>query len=270
LLVTDSGAARLQDSTRLAAAVREAGALALKTFGKPLKSWTKHGDSPVTEADIAVDELLHARLADAAGGYGWLSEESENDPTRLTKRRVWVIDPIEGTRAYIAGRADWSISAALVEDGRPTVAVVLVPVSDEIFTAVLGKGATRNSAPIAASTGAGIDGARFAGPRRVLESIATRNPGLVAIPRIFSLALRLARLAQGEIDAAIAGGNGCDWDLAAADLLVHEAGGMLTSLDGKPLIYNQPNPVHGVLVAAGRERHPALLDLVRAQHNSPA
>jgi myo-inositol-1(or 4)-monophosphatase len=270
LLVTDSGAARLQDSARLAAAVREAGALALKTFGKPLKSWTKHGDSPVTEADIAVDELLRARLADAAGGYGWLSEESENDPSRLSKRRVWVIDPIDGTRAYIAGRADWSISAALVEDGRPSVAVVFVPVSDETFMAVLGKGATRNAAPIAASTGSTIDGARFAGPRRVLELMSTSNPGLVAIPRIYSLALRLARVAQGEIDAAIAGGNGCDWDLAAADLLVHEAGGMLTSLDGKPLIYNQPDPVHGVLVAAGRERHPALLDLVRAQHNSPA
>jgi myo-inositol-1(or 4)-monophosphatase len=270
LPVTDPGAARLQDSTRLAAAVREAGALALKTFGKPLKSWTKHGDSPVTEADIAVDELLRARLADAAGDYGWLSEESENDPARLSKRRVWVIDPIDGTRAYIAGRADWSISAALVEDGRPTVAVIYVPVSDELFTAILGKGAKLNSAPIAVSAGIAIDGARLAGPRRILESIAPSIPGFVAMPRIFSLALRLARLAQGQIDAAIAGGNGCDWDLAAADLLVHEAGGMLTSLDGKPLTYNQPNPVHGVLVAAGRERHPALLALVCAQHNSPA
>jgi myo-inositol-1(or 4)-monophosphatase len=266
LLVTDPAPVRAHDVARLTAAVREAGALALRTFGKPLKSWKKSGDSPVTEADIAVDELLRTRLLGAEADYGWLSEEGESDPTRLAKRRVWVIDPIDGTRAYIAGRADWTISAALVEDGRPTIAALFAPVSDECFTAVLGMGAKLNLGPIAATAGTGIDGARFAGPRRVLEAMALRNPGLIATPRIFSLALRLARLAQGELDAAIAGGNGHDWDLAAADLLVHEAGGMLTSLDGKLLTYNRPNPVHGVLVAAGRERHSALLELVRAQH----
>jgi myo-inositol-1(or 4)-monophosphatase len=255
---------------RLAAAVREAGALVLKTFGGPIKSWTKQGDSPVSAADIAVNELLHGRLADAATDYGWLSEESENDPARLSKRRVWVVDPIDGTRAYLAGRADWSISAALVEDGRPVVAAVFAPVTDELFVAILGEGATRNAAPMTASVGSDLDGARIAGPRRVLESLAIRRPGLVAMPRIGSLALRLVRLAQGEIEAAIAGGNGHDWDLAAADLLVHEAGGMLTALDGKQLTYNRPDPVHGVLVAAGRERHVALLDLVRAQHDSSA
>jgi myo-inositol-1(or 4)-monophosphatase len=270
LLAADPAAGRLHDSARLAVVVREAGALALKYFGGPLKTWTKQGDSPVSEADIAVDELFHARLADPTADYGWLTEESENESSRLTKRRVWVIDPIDGTRAYIAGRTDWSISAALVEDGRPVVAVVFVPVSDEFFAAVLGQGATHNGAPIAVTAGAGLDGARTAGPKRLLDSIAAHSPGLVAIPRIFSLALRVARLAQGEIDAAIAGGNSSDWDLAAADLLVHEAGGMLTSLDGKPLIYNRPNPVHSVLVAAGRERHPALLELVRAQHKNSA
>jgi myo-inositol-1(or 4)-monophosphatase len=85
------------------------------------------------------------------------------------------------------------------------------------------------------------------------------------MPRVHSLALRLVRVAQGELDAAIAGGNGHDWDLAAADLLVHEAGGVLTALDGTPLIYNRTEPIHSVLVAAGRERHPTLLELVRAQ-----
>jgi len=268
LQVTDLAATRLQDYTRLTAAVREAGALALNAFGRPLKSWIKHGDSPVSEADIAVNELLRTRLMITGADDGWLSEESENDPARLTKPRVWVIDPIDGTRAYIAGREDWSISAALVEDGRPTVAVVFAPVTDELFVALAGKGATRNGAPMAASAGASLDGARTAGPKRALESIAAHRPGLVITPRIHSLALRLVRVAQGELDAAIAGGNSHDWDLAAADLLVHEAGGMLTSLDGGPLTYNLPNPVHNVLVAAGRERHPALLELIRAQHNS--
>jgi myo-inositol-1(or 4)-monophosphatase len=270
LQVTDLAVTRSQDCTRLTDAVREAGAVALKTFGSALKSWVKHGDSPVSEADIAVNELLRTRLITAETDDGWLSEESENDPARLTKPRVWVIDPIDGTRAYIAGRTDWSISAALVEDGRPTVAAVFAPVSDEMFIAVEGKGATRNDAPMQVSAGSGLDGARTAGPKRALESIAVHHPGLVIVPRIHSLALRLVRVAQGELDGAIAGGNSHDWDLAAADLLVHEAGGMLTSLDGKPLTYNLPNPVHSVLVAAGRERHSALLEFVRAQHNSAA
>jgi myo-inositol-1(or 4)-monophosphatase len=269
LQVTDLAATRARDQDRLTAAVRDAGALARKSFGQQFKSWTKDGDSPVSEVDIAVNDLLRERLL-ARSEDGWLSEESENEPSRLTKDRVWVVDPIDGTRAYIAGRADWSISAALVEFGRPTVAAVFAPVSDEMFIAVAGEGATRNGARIAARANVGLDVALTAGPKRLLEWIAANRPGIVAVPRIHSLALRMVRVAQGEIDAAIAGGNSHDWDLAAADLLVHEAGGMLTSLDGEPLTYNRPNPVHNVLVAAGRERHPALLELVRALHNSSA
>jgi len=259
----------LNDYARLVAAVREAGVLALKSYRQEFKSWIKHGDSPVSEVDIAVNDLLRERLV-ASEDEGWLSEESENDPARLTKRRVWVVDPIDGTRAYIAGREDWSISAALVENGRPTLAALFAPVTDELFVATLGGGATRNAATISVSDGAGIDGARLAGPRRVLEGIAAKHPELVIIPRIHSLALRLVRVAQGEIEAAIAGGNSHDWDLAAADLLVHEAGGVLTSRDGTPLIYNGINPVHSVLLAAGRDRHSALLELVRAQYEGSA
>ena len=103
----------------------------------------------------------------------------------------------------------------------------------------------------------------------MMERIALQRPGIVLMPRIHSLALRLARVAHGELDAAVAGGNGHDWDLAAADLLVHEAGGMMTALDGQVLIYNRPDPVHSVLIAAGRERHAALADLIRAQTSEP-
>jgi myo-inositol-1(or 4)-monophosphatase len=103
----------------------------------------------------------------------------------------------------------------------------------------------------------------------MLDQFTFKGTGIVAMPRIHSLALRLARVAHGELDAAIAGGNGHDWDLAAADLLVHEAGGQMTALDGQALIYNRPDPVHSMLVAAGRERHPALVDLVRAQTSEP-
>ena len=258
----------LRDRERLAKAVQEAGAVAKKFFSGPLKQWTKgHGDSPVTEADIASNDLLREHLVES--GDGWLSEESENDPTRLAARRVWVIDPIDGTRAFIAGREDWSVSAALVVDGRPAVAALFAPATDELFLATAGGGATRNGVAIRASSGGSLNGARVAGPKKMLDRIVAGGTGIVAMPRVHSLALRLTRVAHGELDAAVAGGNGHDWDLAAADLLVHEAGGMMTALDGRVLVYNRPDPVHGVLLAASRDRHAALADLIRAQTSEP-
>jgi myo-inositol-1(or 4)-monophosphatase len=250
-------------ATRLAACVREAGALALTMFGAPLKSWTKGASSPVSEADMAVDRLLRDRLTAAAPGIAWLSEESTDDPARLDARRVWIVDPIDGTRGYIAGATDWAVSAALVENGRPIAACLFAPVTDEFFMAVAGGGATRNGAAMATSRGADLDGVRFAGPKNFLERLGTIAPPFTITPRLHSLALRLARVAEGTIDAAVSGGNSHDWDLAAADLLVHEAGGALTPFSGEPLCYNRPVPRHGVLVAAGRARHTALLELLK-------
>lgn len=246
---------------RLTSAVREAGELALKTFRGTLKSWTKGKDSPVCEADIAVNELLHARLNDAA--FAWLSEESADDPRRIAARHVWVIDPIDGTRAYIAGFPEWTVAAALVENGRPVAAAVFAPVADELFTATAGGGAWCNGRAIAATPGDSLDGARFAGPRSFAERLHKAGAALAPIPRIASLALRLTRVAQGAVDAAMASGNSHDWDLAAADLLVHEAGGLLTTFSGRSLLYNQPKTAHEPLVAAGRERHERLIGLVQ-------
>lgn len=243
--------------------MRDAGALALTTFQGALRHWTKDRDSPVSEADLAVDALLKARLA--MPGIGWLSEETEDDPARLAARRVWVVDPIDGTRAYIAGLPDWTISAALVEDGRPIVAALYAPVGNEFFLAIAGAGATCNGMAIQVTGEATLAGTRIAGPKRALEELARHEPTLVIQPRVHSLALRLARVAQGTFDAAFAGGNSHDWDLAAADLLVHEAGGILTTLAGESAIYNRPEPVHGPLIAAGRPRARLLSDLLRSR-----
>ena len=250
---------------RLQAAVREAGALARSMFGTPLKNWTKGPtSSPVSEADIAVDDLLRARLGAQGGtdGIGWLSEESADDPARLTARRVWIVDPIDGTRAYIGGFPDWAVSAALVEDGRPVAACLCAPMADQFFAARATAGVTCNGAPIAATKGAGLDGARIAGPRSFLERLGALAPPFQAMPRLRSLALRLAQVAHGACDVAFAGGHSHDWDLAAADLLVHEAGGALTSFAGATVTYNRPVPRHGMLVAAGRDRHAALIGLL--------
>ena len=122
--------------------MREAGALALSLFRTELKNWTKGASSPVSEADIAVNDLLEKRLRSATPDYGWLSEESADDEARLGKRLVWIVDPIDGTRGYLAGREDWCVSVALVEDASPVLAAVFAPASDEFFFAARGQGAT--------------------------------------------------------------------------------------------------------------------------------
>jgi myo-inositol-1(or 4)-monophosphatase len=242
--------------------VREAGALAHKAFGTRVRTWVKEHDSPVSEIDIAVDHLLKERLAAIAPDAGWLSEESEDDPARLDATRVWIVDPIDGTRSFINGRPDWTISVALVEARRPIVAALFAPVSGEFFRATAGAGATCNGTPIAATPGGALAGARVAGPKGLLEHLAAVAPAFTIPPRIHSLALRLARVADGTLDAAFASSTSHDWDLAAADLLVHEAGGALTTLGGTTLAYNGASTVHDTLVAAGLVRHQILTDLL--------
>jgi len=250
-------------AARLDAAVREAGSLALSMFGKPIKQWTKGASaSPVSETDIAVDTLLRERLTGGSNAIAWLSEETADDAARLTLRFVWVVDPIDGTRAYLAGQPDWAISAALVENGRPIAACLYAPALDEFFAAWADAGSTLNGNAIAATPGADLHGIRVAGPQKFLERLSAILPPFTKLPRGHSLALRFARVAQGLCDAAFAGGNSHDWDLAAADLLVHQAGGVLTPLVGGTIAYNRPVPRHGMLIAAGRDRHAALIELL--------
>jgi len=249
----------------LETAVREAGALAARSFQTTVKSWDKTGGSPVSEVDMAVDKFLRERLMRLAPDCGWLSEETEDDLIRLDSSRMWIVDPIDGTRAYLAGRTDWSISIALVENGRPVLAAIFAPMQDALYLATAGEGTTLNGTAVKATAGADFDTAHAAGPKPMLERLAPVAPRLVAEPKVFSLALRLARVAAGTLDLAFASENSHDWDLAAADLLVHEADGALTTFAGQQLIYNRADPLHGALVAAGRSRHEAFLALVRAR-----
>jgi myo-inositol-1(or 4)-monophosphatase len=252
-----------RDTALLTAAVREAGALALSMFRTELKNWTKGASSPVSEADIAVNDLLEDRLRSATPDYGWLSEESVDDEARLGKRLVWIVDPIDGTRAYLAGREDWCVSVALVEDAVPVLAAVFAPASAEFFIAARGTGATCNDAPVQATPGTRLDFPRIAGPKPLVERLH-RGPGEISLyPRIGSLALRLCRVAEGRLDAAFAGGQSRDWDLAAANLIVQEANGNMTALSGDTILYNRREVIHGVLVAAGRDRHASIVEHFR-------
>jgi len=252
-----------RDADLLKATVREAGALALSLFRTELKNWTKGASSPVSEADIAVNDLLEARLRSATPDYGWLSEESADDEHRLTKRLVWIVDPIDGTRGYLAGREDWCVSVALVEDATPLLAAVFVPVSDEFFFAGRGQGATRNDVPVHATPGTDMDFSRVAGPKPLVQRLNPSSGEIALHPRIGSLALRLCRVAEGSLDAAFAGGQSRDWDLAAANLIVQEANGNMTALSGETILYNRREVAHGVLVAAGRDRHASIVSHFR-------
>src|SRR6202521_4107978 len=154
-----------RDAALLTDTVREAGALALSLFGTDLKNWTKGASSPVSEGDIAVNDLLESRLRSATPDYGWLSEESVDDESRLEKRLVWIVDPIDGTRGYLAGREDWCVSVALVENASPVLAAVFAPASDEFFFAARGQGAARNGVAVQVTPGTELDFSRIAGPK---------------------------------------------------------------------------------------------------------
>ena len=251
-----------RDIALLKDTVRDAGALGLSLFRTTLKMWTKGESSPVSEADIAVNDLIQSRLQAATPDYGWLSEESADDESRLGRRLTWIIDPIDGTRGYLAGREDWCVSVALVEDNRPLLAAVFAPSTDEFFFAVRGQGTTLNGVPVVASSGAALDFPRIAGPKPLVQRLA-RGEDLTLYPRIGSLALRLCWVANGKLDAAFAGGQSRDWDLAAADLIVHEANGKMTELSGDAILYNRQEVTHGLLVAAGAERHAYIVEQFR-------
>jgi myo-inositol-1(or 4)-monophosphatase len=255
----------VQDGALLKGAVREAGVLAQSLFRTELKNWTKGASSPVSEADIAVNDLLEARLRAATPDYGWLSEESVDDDARLGKRLVWIVDPIDGTRAYLAHRDDWCVSAALVEGASPILAAVYAPVTDEFFFAARGQGATLNDRTVQATAGTELDFSRMAGPKPLVQRLSASPDDITLHPRIGSLALRLCRVADGSLDAAFAGGQSRDWDLAAANLIVQEAGGRMTALSGDAIEYNRREVAHGILVAAGQDRHARIVEHFRTR-----
>lgn len=247
----------------LVAAAEAAATIAMAFHGRTPRNWTKANNSPVSEADIAVEQMLEARLRRDRPQYGWLSEETEDEGSRLSAPRTFIVDPIDGTRDFIAGGRDWSIPIALVEDGRPIVAVLIAPSRDERYRAITGRGAQRNGRPIQVSGRDALDDASIAAPRRMFTSEGGALAGL-RTPFFASLAYRLARVADGRLDAAAIKPNARDWDLAAADLLVHEAGGRLSDLAGAVPRYDRAETSHQAMIAATPALVVSLMRLVEA------
>jgi myo-inositol-1(or 4)-monophosphatase len=226
-------------------------------FRNSPKTWAKGESSIVSEADIALDRLLFTRLTEARPDYGWLSEETADDPARLSRDRVFVVDPIDGTRGFLAGGDEWTVSLAVVEKGYPVAAALFAPSLDIMFEAKAGQGALRNGRTMQASPRDALAGASVAGSKRLVRAaLEFADTPLEYYGFVTSLAYRFALVAAGEIDAAIARPGSHDWDLAAADLLVHEANGRLADLSGERPRYNGREPRHPTLLATA----PALGD----------
>jgi myo-inositol-1(or 4)-monophosphatase len=236
-------------------AARQAGDIALAFFRDGARTSarvdSKAGGSPVTEADLAANVFLQGYLAKAFPDAGWLSEETADNSDRLALRRLVIVDPIDGTRAFLTGDPRWAVAIALIEDGRPVAAVVHAPALERTFAAAAGFGGSVNGAPLRASGAATLENARAAGPRVAIERMAQVAAATIGVgPKIPSLAYRLALVAEGALEFALASSDAHDWDVAAADLLLVEAGASLTTLDGAPLLYNQARTRHGVLLGA--------------------
>lgn len=240
--------------------MREAGAIALRFYGGDYKRWSKEGGSPVTEADLAVNTFLHDRLRSARPDYGWLSEESADDPARLHCGRVFVIDPIDGTIAFLKNRPHFTICAAVVVEGRPCCGVVFNPASGELFSARAGEGAHRNGTIIHVGTRDRLEDCAMLGDRSQL----TRAPWPpMHVQNRNSVAYRLVLVADGSADASVSLSAKRDWDMAAADIILTEAGARLTDAHGIVPVYNKSNTKQPSLVAANPPLHAEILALLR-------
>ncbi|MBO6718213.1 MAG: 3'(2'),5'-bisphosphate nucleotidase CysQ [Rhizobiaceae bacterium] len=249
------------DLELIAAAAAEAGRIAMRYFGNAPEVWMKPGESPVTEADFAVDTFLRETLTSARPGYGWLSEETVDSAERLSARRTFVVDPIDGTRAFVEGRNVWCVSVAVVETGRPLAGVLDCPALGEVYLAAAGGGATRNGEAIAVRSP--TDGVMVAGPRPLTDALRNHYPGLQRRhPYIPSLAYRIAMLADGRVDGTFVKPDSHDWDLAAADLILAESGGRVLDPRGHELVYAGIDPVHGVLAAGSGALLEAMVEAI--------
>lgn len=259
------------DLALLTAAARQAGEIAMRFFqNNPAVTDKPDGAGPVTEADLAVDNMLSEELRSARRDYGWLSEETEDNTARMTTQRQFVVDPIDGTRAFIEGGKDWSHALAVVENGHVISAAVYLPVRDLMFTATRGGGAMLNGTPIAASQ-ANIDGATVLGAKPNFEGRNWRGGVTPPIKRVFrsSLAYRLCLVGQGRFDGMITLRPSWEWDIAAGALIASEAGACVTDQRGLALGFNNQLPkVPGVL-AAGPGLHANLVELLEPRHANP-
>jgi myo-inositol-1(or 4)-monophosphatase len=252
-----------EDLALLRDAARAAGVIAMGYFGKSPEVWMKGGTSPVSEADYAADKYLRETLLAARPDYGWLSEETADDPARLSARRTFVVDPIDGTRGFLQGLDTWCVSVAVVEFGESLVGVLECPATRETYRAVRGGGAFLNDRRISLEQPRPV--VKVAGPKAMIDLLPPEYQArLVRAAHIPSLAYRLAMVASGALDATFVKPNAHDWDIAAADLILREAGGRMVGQDGQQPTFGGETIRHGALAAGSGELFAVMAGVIAA------
>ncbi len=253
------------------AAAREAGAIVKRYYEKPIEQVAKSDkgagreDNWLTQADSESDDLLKARLLDAFPDYGWLSEETADSGERLSKERVWIVDPLDGTREFTLRVPEFCVCVALVENGRPVVGVEYNPATNRLYSAALGAGTTLDGAPVRVSR------TEHMALAQVLASRSEDKRGewdpfkeYCHVVLTGSVAYKLAEISVGNGDATFTLTPKNEWDICAGTILVEEAGGKVTGLDGEPLVFNQRSPLRPGMIASNRVLHPLLMTLIEA------
>jgi myo-inositol-1(or 4)-monophosphatase len=248
------------DLLLLCEVARIGGRLALDRRARGLKVQGKSDGSPVTDGDLAVDALLRRELAGARPDYGWLSEETPDDLARLTAERVFIVDPIDGTTAYLRGKPWFALSIAVVEAGRPIAGVVFAPALDELYAAALGAGATCNGEPAAASEVTALEDCAMLAPANAFDGRRWVEPWpAMRVGQRNALAYRMALVAAGRFDAALSLGWKNDWDIAAGDLIAREAGAVASDQNGRPLVFNTADARNAGLICCAPALQPLIL-----------
>lgn len=244
------------DLQLLERAARKAGAVAMQWFGTDMEVQDKGQNHPVTEADLAVDRYLNEILRAARPDYGWLSEETVDDQSRLSARRTFVVDPIDGTRAFIRGDPHFVVSLAVVEDGKPVAGAVYNPARQRLYSATLGAGAQMNGEAIQAGQCDALEGCRIIAHESLFRwrEWHRKWPQMQVSPRN-SMAWRMVLVASGHADGTLTIRPKSDWDLAAADLIAREAGALVTDPFGAELRYNRQSTRKPGVICAGKHLH---------------
>jgi myo-inositol-1(or 4)-monophosphatase len=240
------------------AATREVGDMAMSRWrgeGRAVQVWDKSFDNPVSDVDLAVDERLKAVLGAIEPEAGWLSEETADNKQRLSRRHMWCVDPIDGTRDFIRGRAGWAVSVALVTDGLPRLGVLYAPARDELYVAAEGRGALLNDQKLTAS-----QRDQFAGARVPSDILGKIDSDLVMVDKPNSIALRMAMVADGRADLVATLRWGYEWDVAAATLIAIEAGARVTDAFGDALEFNTARAQAFGVIASAPAIHNAALE----------
>jgi len=250
-----------EDLTLIREVVRQAGAIAKAAFdANDSKRWNKADSSPVTEADIAVNDFLLEALRAARPDYGWLSEETKDDQSRHACPRTFVVDPIDGTRAFIDRTPNFTVCVAVIEKGKSVAGVVYNPLKDEMYEAHLGGGARLNGKTVTVSDPTKIDGIRMVGYPRKFRKLDFPD---MSVSVANSMAYRICLIVGGEADATIAFTPKSDWDVAAASLIATEAGAIVTDIRGEPPHFDTESTSGLGVICAGPRLHALLVERVK-------